>query len=294
MAQAVENEITSIRGIERELARLRAEVGASGDQPNLRTSVMTHVAWVPERWVDAATGTLEGLGERHPSRTILLFPQPNAERDALEAEVDLRCYVRGGAGKSVCSEVISVRLLGRRAASPASVVLPLLITDLPVFLRWRGELPFGAPELEQLVAEVDRLVVDSAEWASLERGCARLPRLFERLVVSDIAWARILPWREAVAGLWPDVADASTIQVSGPRADALLLALWLGSRLGRELELGHEPASEIEAVSVDGQAAVPDFVERKTPSDLLSDQLDVFERDPVYEEAVRSFASVPT
>ncbi len=137
-------------------------------------------------------------------------------------------------------------------------------------------------------------MIDSAEWGNLERGLARLPRLFERLVVSDIAWARILPWREAVAALWPDVADASRIQVSGPRADALLLALWLGSRLGREIDLEHEPASEIEAVSVDGQAAVPDFVERKTPSDLLSEQLDVFDRDRVYEEAARSFSSVPT
>ena len=194
----------------------------------------------------------------------------------------------------MCSEVISIRLYGRRAAAPASVVVPLLITDLPVFLRWRGEPHFGAPELEQLLDEVDRLVVDSREWARVERALARLPRVFDRVVVSDIAWARILPWREAIADLWPDVADASTLRVAGPRADSLLLALWLGSRLRREIDLEHEPAGEIEAVEVDGRPAIPEFVERKSPSDLLSDQLDLFERDPIYEEAVRSFASVPT
>ena len=48
--------------------------------------------------------------------------------------------------------------------APASIVTPLLVTDLPVFLRWRGELPFGAPELEQMVGVCDRLVVDSREW----------------------------------------------------------------------------------------------------------------------------------
>ena len=286
-------EITSVRGIERELARLRAEAGATGDGPNLRTSVMTHVAWVPERWAEAAAGALAGLEERHPSRTILLFPHPRDERDALEAEVDLRCFLRGG-GKSVCSEVIAIHLYGRRTAAPASVVLPLVITDLPVFLRWRGDLHFGAPELEQLVAEVDRLVVDSAEWGNPERTLARLPRLFDAVAVSDIAWTRTEPWREALAHLWPDVADVSSLRVAGPRADALLLALWLGSRLGREIDLEHEPAGEIEAVEANGLTARPARRERKSPSDPLSEQFDIFGRDSIYEGAVRSFSSVPT
>ncbi len=286
-------ELTSIRDIERELARLRYESAEPG-QANLRTSVMTHVAWVPERWVDAAFGTLAGLAERHPSRTILLLPLPREERDALEGEVDLRCFPSGGGSKGVCSEVIVIRLLGRRAAAPASVVVPLLIPDLPAFLRWRGDLPLGAPELEQLVAEVDRLVVDSAEWSSPDRTLARLPRLFDRVAVSDIAWTRMQQWREAIAGLWPDCADASTIRVAGPRADALLLSLWLGARLRREIELEHEPAGEVEAVEIDGDAVTPDRVERLSSSDLLSEQLDIFGRDSIYEEAVRSYSAVLT
>ena len=285
--------ITSIRGIEQALARLRSEASADGEGPNLRTTVMTHVAWVPERWEEAARATLAGLEERHPSRTILLFPHPNDERDSLEAEVDLRCFVRGG-GKGVCSEVIGVHLYGRRASAPASVVLPLLITDLPVFLRWRGDLHVGSPELEQLAAEVDRLVLDSSEWANVERTLARLPRLFDRVAVSDIAWARIEPWRESLARLWPDIANVSTLRVAGPKADALLLSLWLGSRLNREVELEHEPAGEIEAVEADGLAAELGRRGAKSASDLLSEQLDLFGRDDIYEEAVRSFSSVPT
>ncbi len=284
--------ITSVRGIEQALGRLRAQASADGDGPNLRTTVMTHLAWVPERWEEAARATLAGLEERHPSRTILLFPHLNADRDALEAEVDLRCFLQGG--KGVCSEVIGVHLYGRRAAAPASVVVPLLITDLPVFLRWRGDLQVGAPELEQLVEEVDRLVVDSSEWASCERTLARLPRLFDRVAVSDIAWTRIEPWREALARLWPEIANVSTLRVAGPKADALLLALWLGSRLKREVELEHEPAGEIEAVEADGRPATLGRREAKSASDLLSEQLDLFGRDEIYEEAVRSFSSGPT
>jgi glucose-6-phosphate dehydrogenase assembly protein OpcA len=283
-----------MRDVERELGRLRAAVAEHSDSPGLRTSVMTHLAWVPERWVDAATRTLAGLEERHPSRAILLFPRPDADRNALDADVDLRCFaVEGGTG-SVCFEVIEVHLLGERAAAPASVVAPLLISDLPVFLRWRGELPFGAPELEQMVGLTDRLIVDSIEWPEPEESFSQLPELFEAVAVSDIAWERTEPWRRALADLWPDVAEVSTIRVAGPLAEALLLAGWLRSRLTREVELEHEPAGEIELVEADGTAAEPKRGAPKSASDLLSNQLDVFGRDRVYEEAVRSSSPVLT
>ena len=282
--------VSSLRELERELTELRAASAEPGAPPRLRASVMTHIAWVPEQWVEAATGTLAGLAERHPSRTIMLFPRPDDPRDVLEGEVDLRCFVRGGQQREVCSEVVSVRLCGRRASAPASVVMPLLVSDLPVFLRWRGPLPFGAPELDQLVGVADRLVVDSREWPDARAGLARLPELFDRIAVSDIAWARTEPWRCGVADLWPDVAEASALRVAGPEPEALLLRSWLSARLGREIRLEHEPAGELELVAVDGLDAHPARLEPLTPSDLLSDQLEVFGHDRIYEEAVRSFS----
>ena len=284
----------SARDVERELGRLRAATAEPGHHPRLRTSVLTLMAWVPERWVEAATETLAGLAERHPSRTILLFPRPHEERDALDAEVDLRCFLRGGEEREVCSEVIAIRLCGRRAAAPATVVEPLLVSDLPVFLRWRGECPFGARELEELVGVTDRLIVDSSEWPDVEWGYEHLAELFGRVVVSDVAWARTEPWRRAVAALWPDVRDAASVRIAAPRAEALLLARWLSTRLGRGIELEHEPAGEVELVEVEGHAVAPSRYERRSPSDLLSDQLEIFGRDRVYEEAVRSFSPVTT
>jgi glucose-6-phosphate dehydrogenase assembly protein OpcA len=290
----VADALSTIREIERELGRLRDASAEPGAHPKLRTSVMTLMAWVPERWVGAATETLAGLAERHPSRTILLFPLPRDDRDILEAEVDLRCFLRGGVEREVCSEVISIRLCGRRAAAPGSVVEPLLVPDLPAFLRWRGECAWGAPELEELVDVADRLVVDSTEWSDPEAGYERLAELLERVIVSDITWARTERWREAIASLWPGVAEASTLRVAGPQAEALLLARWLSVRLGRAIELDHEPAGEIELVAVDGSQAVPARYERPSASDLLSGQLEIFGRDHVYEETVRSFSPVPT
>jgi hypothetical protein len=287
-------ESASIRQIEQELRRLNAAAAEPGELSTQRTRVLTHTAWVPPEWEAAARSVLEGLGERHPSRTILLLPDPESERDALDAEVDLRCFASGGPGRQVCSEIVAVWLRGRRAAAPASVVQPLLVSDLPAFLRWRGALPFGTPEVEQLLGVADRLVVDSREWPDPEAAYRRLPELFGRTAVSDIAWARIEPWRLGSARLWPGVAEATRVRVRGPAADALLLSRWLGARLRRDVSLVHEPAEEIELVEVDGRPAQPDRVERRPPSDLLSDQLEIFGRDPIYEEAVWSFSSRTT
>jgi Glucose-6-phosphate dehydrogenase subunit len=282
----------TIRQVEEELGRLREAATAPGAAPNLRTSVMTHIAWVPERWVDAATDTLAGMGERHPSRTILLFPRPDDPRDALDGEVDLRCFIRAGEQGQVCSEVVSLQLCGPRAQAPASVAMPLLITDLPVFLRWRGEPAFGEPALEQLADVADRLVLDSDEWSDCDGTFERLPELFDAIAVSDIAWAKVQPWREACAALWPGIAETSSVRIAGPRGETLLLWGWLRARLGLELELEHEPAGEVELVVVDGAEVPSPRAERRSSSDLLSDQLEIFGRDRIYEEAVRGLARV--
>jgi len=280
----------SVRGIELELGRLRRASAAAGSS-NLRTSVMTHLAWVPQEWLDAARETLAGLAERHPSRTILLVPDPDAE-DGIDAEVSLQCFVAEGGAGSVCSEVIELQLRGRRSAVPASVVVPLLISDLPVFLRWRGRPAFGEEPFGQLVATVDRLVVDSEEWADPASAYVQLAGFFERVAVSDIAWARALEWRRALAGLWPGIAEAGQLHVTGPRADALLLAGWLRSRLDVDLGLVHTDAGVVEAVKVDGEEVARPRVASVTPSDLLSTELDRFSRDSIYEAAVEAVSSL--
>lgn len=268
---------TTVAEIELALARLRHE----GD---LRTSVMTHTAWVPAEWLEAARETLAGLAERHPSRTIMLVPEPE-EDDAIDARVSLERFQPSGVDRYVCSEVIELHLKGRRANAPASIVRPLLLSDLPVFLRWRGQPPFGSDVLDQLVAIVDRLVVDSREWSD---GPGAIAELFERTAVSDIAWGRIHRWRIALARLWPGIADARELRVAGPRSETLLLAGWLRSRLGRKLGLVAEQAGEIEQVLIDGEVVPTPSEALRFASELLSEELDRFSRDPVYEAAARA------
>jgi hypothetical protein len=281
----------TIRDVEKELARLREEMAGPDGTPALRTSSATHIAWVPERWEAAARAVQAGLAERHPSRLVLLLPRPEDPRDELDADVTVVCFPNESLGREVCAEVITLRLNGPRAEAPASVVLPLLVSDLPVFLRWRGEPPFGERPFEELVGVVDRLVVDSGEWDDPPGGLRLLESHLDLVAVSDLAWARTAPWRVAVAALWPEVADARSVRVAGPEADAILLAGWLGSRLHRRVELERLPAAGVEAVEIDGRPVEPPGGARATPSDLLSGELDRYGRDPVYEGALRFVGS---
>jgi hypothetical protein len=273
--------------VDRAIAQLRAATATESSQPSLRTSVMTHLAWVPEGWVEPARAALSGMAERHPSRAILLFPEPNAGSDGIDAAVSLECYAVPGVEREVCSEVIELHLRGTRAKAPASIVEPLLISDLPVFLRWRGEPPWGAQEFDQLVGVTDRFIVDSTEWDDLPHPYRDLARLFDRAAVSDIAWARTSRWRTLLAPLWPDIADVSTVRVTGTNAQALLIVGWLRSRLGRDdIALDHVESARLEHIELDGKSAAFPPGDPPIPSDVLSDELDRFTRDPVYEAAV--------
>jgi glucose-6-phosphate dehydrogenase assembly protein OpcA len=277
----------SVSEIDRELAlrRIDRETG----EPIQRTSVMTHIAWVPGAWVEAAEDVLAGLAERHPSRTIVLVPDPEAE-DALEARIEVDCFSSREGARPICTETIRVRLCGDRANWPASVVEPMLLPDLPVFLRWRGPPPFGEEPFEDLVDVVDRLIVDSTEWPGLPAPYPRFAEIFDRVVVSDIAWARTSRWRPQLASLWPGIGAVKRIKVTGTESQAYLLAGWLRSRLGHPVELEHEPSDRLVGVDVDGEPAPFPPGDPPNPADLLSDELERFRRDRVYEEAVRAAA----
>jgi hypothetical protein len=276
----------SLDEVQKRLCEMRTTAG----DPDLRTSVMTHTAWVPKQWIEAARGTLAGLAEAHPSRTIALVPEPDAGRDAIDATVSVYRFELSGEARRVYTEVVELHLCGARASSPASIVEPLLISDLPVFSRWRGRPAFERPEFDQLVGVVDRMIVDSAEWEDIPGGYAQLAKYFDRAAISDIAFRRSLHWRALLADLWPEIAEVKKVEVTGPHADALLIAGWLRSRLDRKIELEVVEADELSALSIDGDSVGSPRGDAPDPSQLLSDELEQFGRDRIYEAAVRAAA----
>ena len=92
--------------------------------------------------------------------------------------------------------------------------------------------------------------------------------------VTDLAWARLTPWREALATLADNreglrlLNRALGVEVRGPGNEAALVAGWLRSRIGRQLGLQHDKQRhELESVRLDcGKHDL--FVERTGHGDL--------------------------
>jgi Glucose-6-phosphate dehydrogenase subunit len=109
--------------------------------------------------------------------------------------------------------------------------------------------------------------------------------------VSDIAWARTSRWRPQLASLWPGIADVKRIRVTGTASQAHLLGGWLRSRLQHPVEVEHEPSDRLIGVELDGEPAPFPPGDPPSGSDLLSEELDKFGRDRIYEDAVRAAAA---
>lgn len=242
---------TSIDTLERELSRLRrAAVAHARERGNTlaRASVLNLVVYA-EREMHArrAARTVSDLALRHPSRAIVVLG--DRDRAGVVASVQLHCHVPQADGaQPVLYEQILARVRGDFDERVASVVIPLLVPDLPVFLWWTGTPPSDARHLDDLVKLADRFIVDSADFARPDRTLSRVADLARSGVgITDLNWARLTPWRELIAQFfdvpaWRPLLDAITGIRAGFAVDmdgrdthpsqALLLLGWLASRLG--------------------------------------------------------------
>ena len=144
------------------------------------------------------------MAERHPSRTLLLVPQPGRARRARRAAVDpllpdrRPCGLRRGDRADAARQPCVGAGVDRAAASD---------------LGPAGVLPLARPAgvgLERVrAARRDRRPADRRldRVAGPARRATRGSRSSStQVVVSDIAWERTERWRSLLASLWPDIA----------------------------------------------------------------------------------------
>lgn len=237
--------------VERELAALwreAAEARALAGQGRMHNRVLLHTLVAhtddPAAAQQARDAAL-ALSPRQPARTIVLEALPNAEPAGLAATVALHHAPARNGDEPVCGELVTLTARGAEAVGRLpGAVLPLLLTNLPSFLWWSGSSPFRHPALPALAPVLDRLIVDSLNFASPQQDWAELDRAVDDPhfvpIVSDLAWARLAPWRYHTAQIFdgaatlPFLRRLTTITVryhSGAPVLAWLYAGWLASRL---------------------------------------------------------------
>lgn len=198
------------------------------------------------RDVDFITG-------RHPCRVITAVADAAEDGVPVQAWVSIHCQLPPSGGRQVCCEQVSVVAGGGSVRQIPAAIIPLLISDLPVFLWWPQGTPFDDYLFRNLVDSMNRLIIDSSTFENPEGTLASLPaRLrsnWPHIAMTDMNWARLTRWRELVAQFFDGpvllpyldridrvIIDFSLSERGGPvnRAQALMMAGWLASRLGWE------------------------------------------------------------
>lgn len=191
----------------------------------------------------ANTGLIEAITREHACRAILIAAQPSEAEATVRSWITAHCQLSGAGGKSVCSEQITFLLSGALRDALRNVVFAHLESDLPLVFFWQGDLTDRWEP--HLYRRIDRLVVDSTAWSSPAAQLLRLGEAWKdsasHFVVLDVAWMRIFPFRQALAGAF-DVALARDnlcrlyrIEIAhapGHRTSAALLAAWVTHKAG--------------------------------------------------------------
>jgi glucose-6-phosphate dehydrogenase assembly protein OpcA len=287
-------DLTNTTSSEIASALLRARRNAGSPAMGM---VGTIVVVVDEASHHDAMKAANEAGREHPSRVLVAILRPGRGASGLDAEIRV--------GEGIPGEAVLLRLHGELAKVPESVVTPLLLPDSPVIVWWPGGGP-KVPDQDPLGRLGRRRVTDAAATRRASVDFTTRAEGYEP-GDTDFAWTRLTPWRALMAAAldqYPTkVTGAEVVSAKGnPSAD--LMAAWLQCRLGVPVEQRNSRGPGITATrlftpsgpialtrtdgsvatfSVPGQPDRPVALKRRTPSELLSEELRRLDPDDVYE-----------
>lgn len=188
---------------------------------------------------------------QNPCRALILVVLPNEPTAELSASISTVCQLPPPGVTQVCCEHVTLVARGERVQDLDKVVIPLMVSGLPVSLWWRAGCPLQFDYFAKVLRHIDRVYVDS-EWYPHPE--SDLPALAEAIrksshpaIITDMNWARITPWRELAAACFDSVEtrpyldriNQVRIEYRAGGADSppglaqgLLFAAWLAVRLG--------------------------------------------------------------
>lgn len=272
--------------------------------------VLTLLILADESCQSDATLAAISAARLHPMRVVTLVPRPQDQQTRLDAEISV-----GGDGGP--GETAVIRLRGRLAEHANSVAVPLLLPDTPVVAYWPADAP-DVPGDDPIGRHAQRRITDAASARNRADALRRRAAGYQP-GDTDLAWARLTPWRSLLA----TVFDAPVGRVTGGHVhaglddpSALLFASWLRRRLRSKIEIMphgehehmhgvtgvtlHTKAGDIRVDRLDGRTAtlqragapetsvsLPDG----TLAELLAEELRRMDPDEAYGSALRGVAA---
>ncbi|HPG38700.1 MAG TPA: glucose-6-phosphate dehydrogenase assembly protein OpcA [bacterium] len=177
----------------------------------------------------------------HPGRIIIVYIDRNNPSAQITATITAFCQPPRYDGKQICCELVSLETgpAGKRYLPGA--LLPLLLPDLPVFLWTPNNLVLHSPAFSNFHKNIERVILHSPASLptvkALYEMAGAILKTAEMSKVSDMTWAALTGWREAIAGFFdgqngPELLrNTSSIDIrysgAGVSLPAHLLTGWL-------------------------------------------------------------------
>ncbi len=262
MAQALDHEdrelswtgrAVDIDRIEAELTKLRYLTAGdpdAGESFAIRTSLVNMVVLAEDDDTAAqASRVIEDLAAHHPSRALVVIARPSEDESQIDASLAAHCHLTQGMEQQVCCEEITLRVSGRAALHIHSIIVPLLIPDLPVVVWWTGPLPDKSHLIEQLCDVADHFIVDSSRFADQLGDLSRVRELatLHDCAIGDLNYERVRSWRDLVerhtgaAGLAEWLSSVKSAEITYTElanqtpAQTILFLAWLAGHCAWEL-----------------------------------------------------------
>jgi glucose-6-phosphate dehydrogenase assembly protein OpcA len=253
----------------------------------VRTGVLSLVCVVPARGggPELVLDTVEGLGARHPARTLVIVTEEEGT-PGIDASATVRVVEVGE--REVCYEVVVLRVRGPARFHLDAIIRPLTLPDLPVVIWTPTELAaLGDP----MLGAGNRMLIDTRAVTDPGRALPHAAKLLRHIPITDLSWVRLAPWRNLLAGLFqgsvnrPYLSAIDGVSVSGHFAPRHLIAGWLVSRLGVGVDVVE--LAEADHVSIVLRSGRSSFsVSRPTDEQMIEARVDL-EDGPSWTQSLR-------
>ncbi|MBT1181392.1 glucose-6-phosphate dehydrogenase assembly protein OpcA [Bifidobacterium sp. CP2] len=314
---------TRTREIAHKIDELHEERGESATG-----RVLTLLIATQDDDLEHALEVANAASREHPCRVIAIVPD-TSRRDgdaddvkAMEktdnpaidltdgpAESNLDAQVRFGADAGA-GEIIILRPRNGLIDHPDTLVIPLLVPDVPV-VAWWPTTPPSNPAKDLMGAMARSRITDALRSNNPEATIERLRRSWTPEDI-DLSWTRLTVWRAMLASMLdqPPHLPITAAKVTGPR-DFLpmdMLCAWLRLKLGVTVDVEYvddaeavtgvyltredgvvsleRPHEDQALISMPGQTPQAISVPVRTIEDCLTEELRRIDPDEVYGEVI--------
>lgn len=240
----------NIPNIENELKKIHA---IQIEKKEVRANLFTLIIYVhEEERAKYLKEIVQNIIEKYPCRIIFIQADRSSSQDDLEVEVSSAHSNK--LGSLVACDQINIKVSGSYINRVPYLILPHIVTDLPVYLLWGQDATYDLEILPHLVKLADRLIFDAECTKNLKMFSEAIltKKKFLGLELTDINWALCSAWRDLLFQTFYDhehlvqlmkskkieitYNDQKSNWIHQPEMQSIYLQAWVASRLKWQLK----------------------------------------------------------